>query len=202
MFKTFTDNPVPTALVGFGLYWLWKDSSDGSEGPGQCFRAKSTPGSNQEFGGPSVEDQVKEKFQTAKDTVQESLTDLKDQASHQALKWKEETTGQALAWKEGSQQKIEEGKRYLQKQATAARGEFNHLVDSNPLAVGAVMLALGTAVAAALPGTRKEDQWMGESRDKITDAVKSTVQTTVEDVKQTTGKVAEKVLQEGERQAP
>lgn len=197
MLKTFTDNPVPTALVGLGLYWLLKNSSEGTNDPGRYFRAQPTPG-HHEFGDPSVEDQVKEKLETAKDAVQEHLTGLKDQASHQALQWKEEATRQAHAWKEGSQQKIEEGKMYLQKQATAAKGEFNHLLDSNPLAVGAVMLAIGAAVAAALPGTRKEDQWMGDSRDQMMNAVKTTVESTVKDVKDKSGQIAEKVLEEGE----
>lgn len=188
MLKTLTDNPVPTALVGLGLYWLLKNSSEGSNDSGRCFRD------------PSVEDQIKEKLQIAKDAVQERLTDLNEQASHQTLQWKEETTRQAYAWKEGSQQKIDEGKKYLQEKTTAARGEFNHLLDSNPLAVGAVMLVLGAAVAAALPGSRKEDQWMGNSREQMMNAVKATVQSTIKDVTNKSGQIAEMVLEEGKQE--
>lgn len=83
----------------------------------------------------------------------------------------------------GGRQKMEDVKGYLQEQGTVVRGEFNHLLDNNPLAVGAVMVALGAAVAAAIPGSRKEDQWMGDSRDSVMKAVKTTVQSTVEDVK-------------------
>jgi hypothetical protein len=93
---------------------------------------------------------------------------------------------------------MEDVKGYLQEQGTLVRGEFNHLLDSNPLAVGAVMVALGAAVAAALPGTRKEDQWLGDSRDQMVKTVKTTVQSAVNDLTDKSGHIVEKVLEEGE----
>ena len=37
----------------------------------------------------------------------------------------------------------------------------------NPLAAGAVAMAIGAAVGLALPHTQKEDEWMGEAKDRL-----------------------------------
>ena len=36
-----------------------------------------------------------------------------------------------------------------------------------PLVVGAVIIAIGAAIGAALPSTRKEDELMGKTRDRL-----------------------------------
>lgn len=195
MFNTFTNNPVPTVLVGLGLYWLVKDVPEPSHHTKRRHRSENNQWSNNEENfQPSIKEQVTEEFQTAKDAVQGQVSEWKEEASHQAQEWKEHASQQAKEWKVGAAQKMEDVKEYLQEQGTVVRGEFNHLLDNNPLAVGAVMVALGAVVAAAIPGSRKEDQWMGDSRDSVMKAVKTTVQSTVEDVKQKAGQVAEKVF--------
>ena len=190
MLNSLSNNPIPTVLVGLGLYWLWKDSPEGFQVPRKSYEDGSSRWRNHEIANPSMED-VKDTLQTAKDTVEGHLTELKDQASQQAQEWQRETG-----------QKIQDVKGYFKEKGTVARGEFRHLLDSNPLAVGAVMVALGAVVAAAIPGSRKEDEWMGDSRDKMMDAVKTTVRTTAEDVAQNAGQVAEKVFQKEESTTP
>lgn len=39
--------------------------------------------------------------------------------------------------------------------------------------MGAITLAIGTAVGLSLPRTRGEDQWMGKTRDHLVDQVKA-----------------------------
>lgn len=41
--------------------------------------------------------------------------------------------------------------------------------ESNPLVVGAIAVAVGAAIGAALPRTRTEDEWFGEARDRLRD---------------------------------
>lgn len=185
MWNTITNNPVPSAFVGLGLYWLLKDSSGEPQSTRTSYQDTSSRLSNHEDANSSMEEQVKDTLHTAKEAVQGHLSEWKDQASQHAHEWQEETG-----------QKLQEVKGYLQEKRMVARGEFNQLINENPLALGAVMIALGAAVAAAIPGSRKEDQWMGDSRDRVMKAVKTTVQSTVEDVKQKTGQVADKVLTE------
>ncbi len=44
---------------------------------------------------------------------------------------------------------------------------FEDAMYSNPLAVGAVALAVGAAIGLALPHTEREDDWTGEVRDRL-----------------------------------
>lgn len=55
------------------------------------------------------------------------------------------------------------------RQAERARQGFDYMLREQPLALGAIGLAVGAAVAAAVPRTRREDQWMGEASDRVTE---------------------------------
>lgn len=57
---------------------------------------------------------------------------------------------------------------------TAARDQYDHYIEENPLAVGAVALALGAAVGMALPATRYEEQLMGQARQDLLDKAQNT----------------------------
>jgi hypothetical protein len=48
-----------------------------------------------------------------------------------------------------------------------ARGGLTHLIEERPLLVGAIGLAVGVALGAVLPTTRREDEWFGETRDSL-----------------------------------
>lgn len=52
---------------------------------------------------------------------------------------------------------------------TAVREQYEYYIDENPLAVGAVALALGAAVGLAIPATRYEGQLMGQARQDLMD---------------------------------
>lgn len=187
MRNTIMTIPLPTALVGLGLYWLCKSSSESSLATLRSDGNKSFPWRKQVDAHPPMEEQVKEKLHDVKDTVEGHLTEWKDQARQQAYEMKKET-----------EQKIENVKGYITEKGTVARGEFTQLLDTYPLAVGAGMVALGVAVAAAIPMSRKEDQWMGSSREKMVESVKTTVRSTAENMTQKAGTIVEKVLQNKE----
>ncbi|MEO8799019.1 MAG: hypothetical protein ABI551_14110, partial [Polyangiaceae bacterium] len=54
-------------------------------------------------------------------------------------------------------------------QAVAWEGTVERALRANPLAVGAVALALGVAVGLAVPTTPIEDEWVGDLRDRTID---------------------------------
>ncbi|HZA36418.1 MAG TPA: hypothetical protein VE505_15885, partial [Vicinamibacterales bacterium] len=53
-------------------------------------------------------------------------------------------------------------------------------MEENPLAVGAVAMAVGAAVGLALPETRREQELMGDARDRMVDNAKSMANTAVD----------------------
>jgi uncharacterized protein (DUF2267 family) len=52
-------------------------------------------------------------------------------------------------------------------QARRAEQTFESTLRENPLAVGAVAIALGAAIGLVLPHTQKEDEWMGQVKDRL-----------------------------------
>lgn len=52
--------------------------------------------------------------------------------------------------------------------AQRANEGFHHLLDDNPMALGAIGVAAGALLGAMLPVTRKEHELMGEASDRLT----------------------------------
>jgi len=55
--------------------------------------------------------------------------------------------------------------------ASAVGSRFGQVLRENPLAVGAVAVAAGTAVGLVLPSTRLESEYIGDTGEKIVDKV-------------------------------
>jgi hypothetical protein len=55
--------------------------------------------------------------------------------------------------------------------ATAVGTRFSEVLRENPLAVGAVAVAAGTAIGLVLPSTRIESEYIGDTGEKIVDKV-------------------------------
>ena len=72
---------------------------------------------------------------------------------------------------------------------------YNHYIEENPLAVGAVALALGAAVGFAIPLTEKENEYLGEYRDTVVEKASATAQDAIGTVKQMANE-AQKVITE------
>ncbi len=60
-----------------------------------------------------------------------------------------------------------------QRQAQRASEGFNYMVEEQPLALGAIGIALGALIGAALPSTRREDRWMGGMSDRTADEARA-----------------------------
>lgn len=56
--------------------------------------------------------------------------------------------------------------------AGRTREGFEHMLDEHPLVLGAVGLAVGAVLGAAIPSTRRERQVMGETRDEFMERAK------------------------------
>ena len=82
-----------------------------------------------------------------------------------------------------------------QYQAMRLEDGFQRVLRTNPLAVGAVTLALGTAIGLALPQTQRENQLMGEARDTLLERAQGFAQETVEKVQHVATEAQQTVTQ-------
>ena len=60
--------------------------------------------------------------------------------------------------------------------AQRANTGFHHMLEDNPMAVGAMGIAIGAMLGALLPATRKENELMGGTRDHLADKAKQTME--------------------------
>lgn len=192
------DNPLPLALIGAGVAWLMM---------GQGTRARSadypTSFSSAEGtaygGGSSSHSGLADKAAGAAESVKAGASHLAEKvsgardgmasaASHMRDGGRSMGAGMANAADKARHQAADYGHR--------AQRTFMDTLEQEPLIIGALGLAVGAAIGAALPPTRMEDRAMGATRDKVLQKGKAQAQQGLADVKQAAATAVETVRQE------
>lgn len=99
----------------------------------------------------------------------------------------------------GARARMGEVSQRSQQQYYRAKDSFGRMIDEQPLMVGALGLAVGTMLGALLPGTRREDELMGRTRDDLLERAKDTAREQAEHMKESAKRVAGAAEQEVER---
>jgi hypothetical protein len=153
------EHPVALTLIGVGLAWLALTARSGE-------RAVWSSGIPGRLGhrvqrlGEDVRDAASNAYDRANDTVRSAAEHLRDQVSGSGV-GNIDPAGMVRA---GSD-----------RVARTASG-VTHFVEDNPLIGGAIGLAAGIAIGAALPSTRTEDRWLGEASDEAYGRLKTTAE--------------------------
>jgi hypothetical protein len=95
--------------------------------------------------------------------ARERLRAMRERLSHGTEDMSEEGRRRVLAARERAMEARHQLARQWDRQSRAAMGAY----DRQPLAAGALAFAAGAAVAAALPRTRMEDEYLGEQSDRL-----------------------------------
>lgn len=155
---TVKANPVPTLLTTVGLIWLM--AGQNRQPHSNVTTTSYSPGSS----GPSMG----EKLSAKTDSLKQQGADLKDKAS-QMTHNVSESLGNARARASDSSR---QASTRLKGSAERAQGGFNQLLQEQPLALGAIGIAIGALIAAAVPSSRREDEMLGEASDRVTDQLR------------------------------
>ena len=137
--ETIKENPVPAAMVGIGLGWLFMNNSNKAS---------------------AVKYQARSKAGEIAGNVQETAGEVAGRA----------------------QERVEQVSSQAQDQAHQAVDQSRQMLEESPLIAGALAVALGAAVGLALPETRRENELMGETRDKMLGQAREVAQDTMEKV--------------------
>jgi hypothetical protein len=161
--QTIRENPVPAALAGLGIGWLAMRmrSSSGSTGTsnGNGYnRRYASYGYSQPYGGS---------YGQGNGGPADAVRGAADQAASRA-----QEVGADMQYKaQDALGSVQQGARDVQYQAqnamTDAQWQLDRTLNENPLALGALALGVGAAVALAIPATQKERELIGEQRDKL-----------------------------------
>jgi len=190
LMQTLRQNPVPATLAALSLGWLWINgnrSSDTDYESGSYY-AKGYSGSDSyRYSGynPQYENGTRNQREGLANRVGETAGQVQDKAADLASDARDQVS------ELGSQ-----AQEFIQR----APGRLEQMVQDNPLAVGAVALALGSAIGLMIPETRQEHQLMGEARDAFMDRAQEMVHQTGEKVQRVVDEVQDTAQEEARKQ--
>jgi ElaB/YqjD/DUF883 family membrane-anchored ribosome-binding protein len=183
-------NPVPAALVGIGLGWLYMNRSTGQPAyrsqNGNQYRYSSSSSAAASVGGSGLGD------------VARQASDMARQAGERASGMAGDVQDQAGELADTVQEQVGEFTDAVMERTTRAPGQIQQMMEENPLLTGALAAVLGGAVGLALPSTRTEDQLVGATRDRamgraqdMTSEAMDKVQNVAKEVQTTASKEAQ-----------
>jgi ElaB/YqjD/DUF883 family membrane-anchored ribosome-binding protein len=191
--ETVRQNPVPAALAGIGLGWLFmsarKQSSSQVQYQPREYDSElpySYSGDYsyryRDYGDKGTARQTLNKAQDAvgnvTDRAQSAMGDTVSQAQDKAGQVAGQVQDTAGQMADQVQSQASQLSNQAQYQTQRAAGGFQQMVEERPLAVAAGALALGVAVGLAVPSTPQEQQLMGQARDTLMDQAQQRVQET------------------------
>jgi ElaB/YqjD/DUF883 family membrane-anchored ribosome-binding protein len=189
---TIKENPIPAALVGFGLAWLFFGKLNSGSGSSAGWREDQSYSYDRDqrrydrdqrygynYGYNEPQDRSRSMGERAGDVasgvssaasnVASGVSDAADSVKHKAG----EFVNQA-------QERVGMVGEQVKGQTSQVVNKSQTLMQENPLMAGAVALALGAAVGLMLPVTERENQLMGSARDKFIDRAGGVVHDTMD----------------------
>jgi ElaB/YqjD/DUF883 family membrane-anchored ribosome-binding protein len=174
--EAIRQNPMPAALAGLSLAWLWVNRPD------PAVRTLYAPA----YSASS--------FSAKRD---ESMMQRAQDTAGQFAGRAQETAGQFAGQ---AQEAVGYATEQAQHQALRARYRFEEIFHENPLIVGTAALVLGALVGLPLPQTPQEHRLMGEARDTLVERTQEVAQETIGKVQQVAETVRDTAQEEARSQ--
>lgn len=213
LLDTIRENPLPAAMAGIGLSWLFMNggSSRESSYPGHLYQGNTElykphfQGDQSTIG--SLRDKVGDTAGQAQNAVgdiagkaQSTVGDMADRAQSTVG----DLAGQAQSTvgevSDQVQQRVGSMARETKYRYSRVEDRFHETLESNPMAVGAAAMAVGAVAALMLPSTPQEHRLMGEARDSLVEQVQSTAKETMDKVQRVADKVQDSAKQEAQQE--
>ena len=213
MFDTIKENPVPSVLAGLSIGWLIAKGSSSSsqdryEGDryvrtyprGGRYYEREDYGREPYYAGRRGGAYREERYYDESDDYRYADYD-ESGARHEDNDEGRSASERAGDAASGAQQTAKRYGHQAQRQARRAASRSEEMMEDNPLAVGAATLALGAFAGLLLPSTRKEDELMGETRDRVVHQAQSAAQETAERAQHVAEKTAEDAKETAKEEA-
>lgn len=198
-------NPLPTLLTAVGLTWLMM--SDRHRSPYLIHERNSRMRSTLHGAADSahaMHDAAHSAYEHAsgkagefRDHVADAGAALHEKAAHAQEALHDKAAHAREAWHSHSQ----DARDGLHRSAESLRSNFDNLAREQPLALGAIGIALGAIIGAALPRTEHESRVMGRASERFREKGREMAHAGYERAAQKADEfadVAEEVLQRGE----
>jgi hypothetical protein len=187
-------NPLSLVLVGVGLTWLMLSGRK----PAGSLRAASDVERYGFEGAAEESPGVRERAGDALDRVSEAAGSARARAANTVQTAADKLRDATGTVRDRARQAMERGRQ----QAQRARRGYDYMLREQPLALGAIGLAVGAVIAAAVPRTRQEDEWMGEARDRLAEKASEAGQEQLEKARRMATAAGDAATDEAERTQP
>ncbi len=196
--ETIRENPLPAALTGIGLGWLFVSARRSSSSSGQEARYRG----GREYDYPPAYDRVPPDYDyppryEERGSSGPSTGQALERAQGRVGETASQAQDRARQAASQAQDRVSQLGSRAQEQAQRARGGFQRMLQENPLAVGALAVGAGAVVGLAVPQTAKEHEAMGEARDSLVEKAQEKAQ----DAQQRAQRVAEEAQSAAQQEA-
>ena len=183
-------NPFPLALIGLGagllVYQAYGRSKSGSG-----YGRRQLAGRGENTGGSS-----RGLVSRTYDGISDRAGDAMESVSEKANATYESVSGALSDAYTGAGDVANRAYDRLGEYGTIAHDKYDEYIEENPLAVGAVAMAVGAAVGFAIPSTRYEGQLMGQTREDVVQRVQDAAGTLVDKAKQAATEAGKTIKEE------
>lgn len=172
-------NPLPAALIGIGVAWLWagQRSQRMAEERHQRWSTQyASPYDEANWGNEDrpIAGERRPAARGALGSARETIGNVQDGVSRAAGQAQErvgEMAGRVQESVSDAAEHLSDRVGAMRRQASSYSREWaancQTMIEERPLAVGAMALGLGAAVGMLVPGTYRENRIMGEARDQL-----------------------------------
>jgi ElaB/YqjD/DUF883 family membrane-anchored ribosome-binding protein len=161
--EVIRENPLPVIAVGAGVTWLLTQRS-GSEVSGSKMARYAYTGPERRQGDSwqsGIRSRVGGTVSGVKDSVSEAASNIAERAGE---------------FKDRAGERIGDLGSEARRKTRRIKTNLQHAAEENPLALAIGAAVVGLALGMLLPGTRREDELMGSSRDQLVDRAERTAE--------------------------
>jgi len=227
VWDTLKDNWIPTALIGAGAAWLAKSHQEGEsrsrdyyydpyfddEFPDDQLRDYAGPSADMHhyYGGPGEEggggsgsgiDRVRKKASRAASHARDKAGGFMEKAKEKVSSAGGQAGGMVHNARDRASDSAGQVGHEARRLSRQAGYQARRMKDENPLLMAGALFGIGAALGFLIPETRKEEEWMGETRDELMEKAKARGKETLEqaqEVAKETGRTAAETAKEEAR---
>lgn len=172
-------NPVSAALIGMGVLWMFAGGSRITAAaallsPAARATATGIGGGLQASAdaASSAGEGLRNAASRAADSVRETVADVAATVGDTASQAYDSARGAVTDSASGMKANFRDGTGAATSMAGTLQGNLKDTFERQPLLLGAIGLALGAGMAAAVPPTQLETEYAGDAAEKVTAQVK------------------------------
>lgn len=200
MIQTIRENPIPAAMAGAGLFWLWRKSRENGDheyepragsrtweaytrnpqqgySTGERYAGQAGYGYRGAQGEGSGQSYESEGMMSRAGEMASGVADHAQGAVGQVAEGVQAASGAVAGGIHTSADAVAGGVGSMAGTARATGNQLQEWMRERPLVVAGAAVALGATIGMALPETEKERELMGSMSEDVMERAKSTAQT-------------------------